>query len=171
MNCHDACTELGALLPREPYPEPLRAHLAKCAACRARAERLAAVDAALAARFRRLEPRPEFDTRLRAAIARAESERDASARERIEPPDLEPVRRLLRAGSILDGIAAVGVGATVLGLVVQMHGTLERWLDLGTSGQVSVLGTSGTAVIGTVTAAGVAAIVAAAAGWAASRRT
>lgn len=165
MNCQDARGELAALLPREAPGDSLGAHLARCAACRAAADRLAAVDARLDAHFGRLAPRPDFDARLRAAIARAEAERRAAGADRPAPDEIEPARRLLRAGSILDGIAALGIGATVIGLAVQSHETLERWLEVATSGQLGAVATSGTLVIGTLTAAAVGVVVAGAARW------
>lgn len=165
MNCQDARSELAALLPREAHGEALRAHLAKCPACSAEAARLAAVDARLSAHFGRLAPRPEFDARLRAAITRAESERRAQGPDRRAMEDVEPARRLLRAGSILDAIAAVGVGATVLGLAVNSHGTLERWVETALSGHVAGVAASGTLVIGALTVAAVGAVVAGAARW------
>lgn len=170
MNCHDARLELAARLPDEPYAEALRAHLSECAACRAAADRLTAVDARLSAHFGRLEPRPEFDARLRAAIARAERERHAGTRNAVEARDLEPARRQLRAGSILDGIAAVGVGATVIALVVHSQDTLARWLESAASSHGGTFATSPAVVLGTVTIACVATVVGGAARWVLSRR-
>jgi hypothetical protein len=170
MNCHDARIELAARLPREPLADPLRTHLAECAACRAAADRLAVVDARLGAHFGRLEPRAAFDARLRAAIARAEQERRAGARSAIDAPDLEPARRLLRAGSILDGIAAVGMGGTVIALVVHSQDTLVSWLESAASGHGGTLATSPAVVLGTVTIACVATMVGGAARWVLSQR-
>lgn len=165
MNCQDARTELESLLPREAAGEALRAHLAKCPSCRATADRLAHVDARLSAHFGRLAPRPEFDSRLRAAIARAATESPSTRSDRSAASDLEPARRLLRAESILDSVAALGVGATVIGLAVHSHATLEHWFEVATSGRLGAIATSGTLVIGSVTVAGVALVVAGAARW------
>jgi hypothetical protein len=107
---------------------------------------------------------------LRAAIARAEHEQRGAPADRAGTDDLEPARRQLRAGSILDGLAAVGVGAMVIGLVVHSHATLERWLQFATSGDPGAVAPSGTLLIGTFTGVAVAAVVAGAARWMSTAR-
>jgi len=116
----------------------VEAHLKECLACRAFAEELSALDAALSARFRRAELPVSFKAgllrRIETEAPRVTAETMARRKQAIESEFRSESAGLLkrvlreRIGSILDGLGVFGV-AVVAGLL--LYQLFPQDFDLG----------------------------------------